>query len=47
MYIKEILTYLGWPFFIYLTYKLSLWAIRIYEKKYPINESVEKTENLN
>ena len=43
MYLKEIFTYLGWPVMIYLTYKLSVWAIKIYERKYP--EEMQETKD--
>lgn len=38
MYTKEILTYLGWPFLIIVSYLLSRWAINIYEKKAPYTD---------
>lgn len=39
MYLKEILTYLGWPVMLFVTYKIVVWAIKFYEKKYQINPS--------
>ncbi len=44
MYTKEILTYLGWPFLIIVSYLLARWAVKIYEKKYPYSEE-EQSEN--
>ena len=35
MYTKEILQFLGWPVMIWVSYKLSVWAVKYYEKKYP------------
>ena len=34
MYLEEIFTYLGLPVMILLTYRIIVWAIKIYERKY-------------
>lgn len=34
-YINEILWFLSWPLLIYISYKLSLWAIKYWEEKHP------------
>ncbi|MGE0076856.1 MAG: hypothetical protein AB7S48_03255 [Bacteroidales bacterium] len=34
-YISEILWLLSWPVLIYVSYKLSVWAIKYWEKKQP------------
>lgn len=34
-YINEILWFLGWPVLIYITYRLSVWAVKFWEKKHP------------
>lgn len=38
MYTKEILQFIGWPVMIYISYKLSVWAIKYYEKKYKYDD---------
>ncbi|MDI3527429.1 MAG: hypothetical protein PWR03_1612 [Tenuifilum sp.] len=34
-YINEILWFLSWPVLIYVSYKITLWAIKFWEKKFP------------
>ncbi|HPD95005.1 MAG TPA: hypothetical protein PLA24_03840 [Tenuifilaceae bacterium] len=34
-HLTEILWFISWPILIYLSYKLSIWAIKIWEKKNP------------
>lgn len=34
-YINEILWLLSWPVLIYVSYKLSVWAVKFWEKKNP------------
>lgn len=34
-YLSEILWLLSWPVLIYVSYKLSVWAIKYWEKKQP------------
>ncbi len=34
-YISEILWLLSWPVLMYISYKLSVWAIKLWEKKQP------------
>ena len=43
MYLKEIISYLSWPVMIYLTYKITVWAIKIYERKY--QEEMQETKD--
>lgn len=31
-YLPEIITTIAWPVFIYLSYKLCVWAVKKYEK---------------
>ncbi len=31
--IREIITLIGWPVFIYVTYRLCIWAIKKYDAK--------------
>jgi hypothetical protein len=38
MYTKEILQFLGWPVMIWVSYKLAVWALKYYEKKYRYSE---------
>lgn len=42
MYTKEILQFLGWPVMIWVSYRLSVWAVKYYEKKYPYNQEGKK-----
>lgn len=34
-YISEILWLLSWPVLMYVSYRLSVWAIKLWEKKQP------------